>query len=111
MTEPKTWNRAIDELTAPGARFELTDATLEGRPYKVFKNTPPSLRQLFDTARRRGGAVFLVYEDERWTFEQVMERGWTRWARRWWSATACGRAIAWPSPCATTRSMWSRSRR
>jgi long-chain acyl-CoA synthetase len=74
MTEPKTWNRAIDELTAPGARFELTDATLEGRPYKVFKNTPPSLRQLFDTARRRGDAVFLVYEDERWTFEQVMER-------------------------------------
>jgi long-chain acyl-CoA synthetase len=74
MAEAKTWDQAIAELTTPGARFELSDATLEGRPYKVFKNAPPSLRQLFDTARGRGDAVFLVYEDERWTFGQVMER-------------------------------------
>ncbi len=39
---------------------------------KVFKSAPRSLRAIFDPARLRGDATFLVYEDERWSFEDVM---------------------------------------
>jgi long-chain acyl-CoA synthetase len=39
---------------------------------RAFRHAPPSLRELFATARSRGDAMFLVYEDERWTFEEVM---------------------------------------
>ncbi|HEX7135099.1 MAG TPA: class I adenylate-forming enzyme family protein [Iamia sp.] len=38
----------------------------------VFKHAPANLKQIFDTARARGDAPFLVYEDERWTFADVM---------------------------------------
>jgi O-succinylbenzoic acid--CoA ligase len=67
-----TYEEAISQLTAPGAAFEITEATLRGESYRVFRNTPPSLRALFDAARARGDAPFLVYEDETWSFAEVM---------------------------------------
>ncbi len=45
-----------------------------GVPTTVFVNAPNSLRDVFDTARTRGDATFLVYEDERWSFADVMAR-------------------------------------
>ena len=38
----------------------------------MFRNCPPSLRELFATARDRGDDTFLVYEDERWSFADTM---------------------------------------
>lgn len=66
-----SFDEAIAELTAPGSRYELTEADVLGHPMTVFVNTPPSLRAIFDTARARTG-VFLAYEDERWSFGDVM---------------------------------------
>src|SRR5215475_3409755 len=68
-----TWDEAVAAVTAPGGRFEMSTATIEGHELPVFAHTPPSLRALFDTARA-GEGVFLVYEDERWTFPDVMAR-------------------------------------
>ena len=45
-----------------------------GRPTPVFRDAPPSLRALFSVARTRAGQDFLVYEDERWTFGDVMAK-------------------------------------
>jgi long-chain acyl-CoA synthetase len=71
---PPTWNEAVAALTAPGAPFEIVEARVHGRPRRVFKNAPASLRALFDTARARGDAPFLVYEDERWSFAETMRQ-------------------------------------
>ncbi len=63
---------AAAQATAPGERFETEEIEIRGTRVKVFKNAPQSLRQIFDTARSRGDATFLVYEDERWSFDDVM---------------------------------------
>jgi long-chain acyl-CoA synthetase len=39
---------------------------------RVFKNSPTTVRQFFDLARGVE-STFLVYEDEEWTFSQVMD--------------------------------------
>jgi long-chain acyl-CoA synthetase len=69
-----SWDEAIAASTKPGGPFEIVETEVLGRRTKVFKNTPPSLRALFDRARDRGDAIFLVYEDERWSFAETIER-------------------------------------
>jgi hypothetical protein len=56
---------------------------------KAFKNAPGTLRDLFDTARARGDATFLVYEDERWSFAETMAQVDAIGPPCWSSATAC----------------------
>ena len=67
-----SYDEAAAEVTAPGARFEIEEVSVFGNPTRVFKNAPPSLRAIFDSARARGDQTFLVYEDERWSFADVM---------------------------------------
>src|SRR2546429_1228210 len=57
-------------LTAPGQIFEVGDETVRGIPLNVWKNAPPSLRAVLEMSRGHGDQTFLVYEDERMTFEQ-----------------------------------------
>ena len=72
---PMTWNEAVTALTSPGAPFELTETEVRGQRLRTFKNSLPTLRALFDTARARGdAAAFLVYEDERWSFSETMRQ-------------------------------------
>jgi len=68
-----SFDEAIARLTAPGQPMEIVEKTIGGVTYKVFKNAPPTLRELFGSARSRGDQTFLVYEGERWSFAQVME--------------------------------------
>jgi len=56
-------------LTAPGSRFELTEIVVGGVTLRTWKQTPPTLRDVFVTARGHSDATFLVYEDERISFE------------------------------------------
>jgi long-chain acyl-CoA synthetase len=74
MSDTKTWEEAIAALTGPGAPFAIVEGEAHGQPVKCFENAPKSLRALFDGARARSGEIFLVYEDERWTFGDVMTR-------------------------------------
>ncbi len=69
-----TWEEAVASLTGPGGSFAIVEAEVRGQPVRVFERTPPSLRALFAAARARGDDTFLVYEDERWSFAEVMER-------------------------------------
>jgi len=69
-----TWDEAVRAVTGPGAPFEIVEAVVAGRRQKVWKSAPPSLRALFAAARARGDATFLVYEDERWSFADVMRK-------------------------------------
>ncbi len=67
-----SYEEAVAQVTGPGSRYELTEAEVMGHRMPVFAHTPPSMRALFASARDRGDDVFLVYEDERWTFTDVM---------------------------------------
>src|SRR5947209_36148 len=57
-------------LTAPGQIFETAEETVRGIPLTVWKNAPPSLRAVLEMSRGHGEQTFLVYEDERMTFEE-----------------------------------------
>jgi long-chain acyl-CoA synthetase len=69
-----SYDEAINTLTAPGGPFAVTDCEIAGQSLKVFEATPPSLGALFENARSKGDEIFLVYEDERWTFARTMEQ-------------------------------------
>jgi long-chain acyl-CoA synthetase len=66
--------RSLDEvkaaLTAPGQLFEMDEVEIRGARTRVWKHAPPSLRSVLEITRLHGDTTFLVYEDERLTFEQ-----------------------------------------
>jgi hypothetical protein len=61
-------------LTAPGQMFEMDTVSIRGIPTRVWKNAPPSLRAVLEMSRGYGDKTFLVYEDERATFEEHYAR-------------------------------------
>jgi len=74
MTIPPNWPvlsiaDAHAALTAPGARFETETVAIRGIPTKVWKNAPPTNREVFLAGRMYGSREFLIYEDDRCTFE------------------------------------------
>jgi long-chain acyl-CoA synthetase len=60
----------VQQLTGPGQMLEITDAKIDGLSLRVWKNAPASLRAVLDFSQAHGDADFLVYEDERWTFDR-----------------------------------------
>lgn len=69
----KTYDEAIAEVTVAGGPFEIVETSVLGVDMKVFKNCPPSLRDLFASMKLRPDQPFIVYEDETYTFGQVAE--------------------------------------
>lgn len=56
-------------LTAPGQRFEMEERVIRGVRQRTWKNAPPTLRDIFLNGRAFGAREFLVYEDDRATYE------------------------------------------
>jgi acyl-CoA synthetase (AMP-forming)/AMP-acid ligase II len=56
-------------LCAPGARFEYETIPIRGVATRVWKNTPENLAVLARIGRSHGVATFLIYEDERVSYE------------------------------------------
>ena len=63
---------AVAAVSAPGQFFEVIEEIRNGRAGRRFKNSPSTLRQIFDTARLIDD-TFMVYEDEEWTFSETMQ--------------------------------------
>ena len=105
-------------LTAPGQMFEMEEVTIRGLPYRVWKNAPPSLRTVLELSRGYGERTFLVYEDERTSFEEhfrqaatlaqrlidhygvekgdrvaIAMRNFPEWAVAFWAAAATGAVV------------------
>ena len=74
MTTPR--EQAFQELTAPGMHYELAQGSVYGRPCPVFKNIT-TLRDLFESTR--SDREFLVYDDERYTFEDTLAASQPDW--------------------------------
>jgi long-chain acyl-CoA synthetase len=71
---PKNWpalslEDAHARLTAPGAAFEIAKATVRGVTMPVWKNVPATAAQAFAQARRHGAQEFLVYGEERVSYD------------------------------------------
>jgi long-chain acyl-CoA synthetase len=56
-------------LTAPGAPFEMEERVIRGIPTRVWKNIPPTIRELFLAGRSHGEKIFLVHEQERVSYD------------------------------------------
>jgi len=56
-------------LTAPGSPFEMDVVEIDGRPTRNWKLAPPTLRAVAESVRPHGDKTFLVYEDERVSFD------------------------------------------
>jgi long-chain acyl-CoA synthetase len=74
-TDVITRNEALAKLTAPGEPFEIVGAQGPRGPIRVFKNAPATLGEMFATSR--SDKTFIVYEDERLTFEQTWRKACT----------------------------------
>lgn len=106
------------DLTAPGQPFEIAEAVIRGVPTKIWKNAAPTLRDVLSQSRRHGDSVFLVYEDERMTFEEhfrssahlanvlvdrfgiekgdrvaIAMRNYPEWALAFWAITSAGAVV------------------
>ncbi|MFT5482961.1 MAG: long-chain acyl-CoA synthetase [Halieaceae bacterium] len=57
-----------DEITGPGGFFELEDLVIDGFTYPVFKHAPKTAIEVIQSSRNHGDLEFIVYEDERLTF-------------------------------------------
>ena len=56
-------------LTSPGSPFEMGEAEIRGIKTRIWKNAPPTLRHLFLWSRQFADKTFLVYEDDRATYD------------------------------------------
>ena len=66
--------RKTEELTAPGAAFELRDFDVDGDILRGFANAPADLVQLIQAGRAHGNKTFLVYEDHRLSFDDFFQQ-------------------------------------
>lgn len=58
------------KLTAAGAPFELVQVDISGQLRRAYKNAFVDLPSLINAGRAYAGREFLVYEDERWSYER-----------------------------------------
>lgn len=65
---------ATNQLTQTGGPFEIAEKSFAGHNYRVYKNTPATVRELLDVARDHGDACFLDYQGEQWTFKRFFQQ-------------------------------------
>ena len=115
-------------LTAPGQPFEIAVETIRGIQTRTWKNAAATLSAILEMSRGHGDATFLVYEDERSTFEEhyrlaagvahrliedygvrpgdrvaIAMRNFPEWAAAFWGIAAAGGVVVplnawWTAP-------------
>jgi long-chain acyl-CoA synthetase len=106
------------QLTAPGQMFETEEVDIRGVPTKVWKNCPATLADILTVSRGHGDAPFIVYEDDRMSFEEhfraaahlahvlrdrfgvqtgdrvaIAMRNFPEWSVAFWAAAAAGAVV------------------
>ncbi|HCS27620.1 MAG TPA: hypothetical protein DIW43_09195 [Spongiibacteraceae bacterium] len=59
---------SAEQMMQPGLPYEIEERVLDGISYRTFKNTKHTVKDLLDAGRAHGDAAFIVYEDERYSF-------------------------------------------
>jgi long-chain acyl-CoA synthetase len=63
-------HEAAAQLTQPGGPHEMTTARVGGNAFRVYKNAPATLREALDAGRAHGEKIFVVYQQDRWSFNR-----------------------------------------
>ena len=61
---------ATKQLTAPGQMFEMDDISVNGIDWRIWKHAPTTLRTVLDLSLNHAEKDFLVYENERYSFDR-----------------------------------------
>lgn len=64
---------ATQRLTAVGELFEMDTVNIRGISYRIWKNAPSTLRDVLRLSLKYAQSDFLVYENQRLTFEEHFE--------------------------------------
>ena len=56
-------------LTAPDGRFPMKRVVVNGEEYEVFEGLPETFAELFEATAKYASREYLIYEDERVTFD------------------------------------------
>lgn len=70
-----TYDEAAAHLTTTDPRFELAKANIRGVDFTVYKNAPGDVVTMMRASReaqQNGAAEYLVFENERWTYDEFM---------------------------------------
>ncbi|MEH6551191.1 MAG: class I adenylate-forming enzyme family protein [Pseudomonadales bacterium] len=73
-TIKEQYDEAITQLTQEGSPFSLGQKTVDGVSYKVFDQAAKNLPDIYAEARAHGDKDFIVYEGERWSFNDVFKQ-------------------------------------
>ncbi|MEO3814650.1 class I adenylate-forming enzyme family protein [Sphaerisporangium sp. B11E5] len=69
-----THDQVLATLTAPGQLFEMDEVEIRGVRTRTWRHAPATYRAMLEASRFHGDKVFLVYEDERVTYEEHYRR-------------------------------------
>jgi long-chain acyl-CoA synthetase len=67
---PALVHAAVRRFTAPDGIFAVSERRVAGVPRRVFTHAAPTVLDILTSGRGHGGADFLVFGDQRWSFEQ-----------------------------------------
>lgn len=65
------YDAAWDELMAEGSPFAVTEIEVRGNPMRVFANSLPNMRALWELAALNGDKPYLVFEDEHYSYAEI----------------------------------------
>ncbi len=69
MTDGVSRDQALDALSGEGEDYELLEGSIFGRPCRLFRNGPKTLRELYE--QNLSDETFIVYENERLSYRQT----------------------------------------
>ena len=61
------------QLTSPNAPFERVKMDVRGESFWAYRNAFPNLAHLINAGRAHGAMEFMVYENDRWTFDRFFQ--------------------------------------
>jgi long-chain acyl-CoA synthetase len=67
---PALVHEAVRRFTAPDGIFALSERQVAGVPRRVFTHAAPTVLAILTSGRGHGSTDFLVFGDQRWSFEQ-----------------------------------------
>ncbi|MEO9180206.1 MAG: class I adenylate-forming enzyme family protein [Acidimicrobiales bacterium] len=82
------------QMLAPGSMFETERASINGIEMTVWKHAPANLRQILDLSLNHASRDFLVYEGQRFTFDEHYRHAATLAARLIDAGVAKGDRVA-----------------
>jgi acyl-CoA synthetase (AMP-forming)/AMP-acid ligase II len=68
------FQQSVAQLTGAEAPWAIDSKTVDGIDYRYYKNAPTTLMSLINEGRKHGDNEFIIYEDERISFNEFFKR-------------------------------------